>query len=66
MVVPTFRQMRTFLAVVECGGVSTAARLLNPTRAAASQRLRELEHCLRVRLLDHAGGLSIPTAARGR
>ena len=63
MVAPTFRQMRTFLAVVESGGVSTAARMLNLTQPAASQQLRELERCLRVRLLDRAGGRSIPTAA---
>src|ERR1019366_1569861 len=63
MAVPTFRQMRTFLAVVESGGVSSAARLLNLTQPAASQQLRELERCLRVRLLDRAGGRSIPTAA---
>lgn len=63
MASPTFRQLRTFLTVVESGGVSTAARLLNLTQPAASQQLRELERCLRVRLLDRAGGRSIPTAA---
>jgi DNA-binding transcriptional LysR family regulator len=63
MTLPTFRQMRTFLTVVESGSVSTAARLLNLTQPAASQQLRELERCLRVRLLDRAGGRSIPTAA---
>ena len=63
MAQPTFRQMRTFLTVVEAGSVSTAARLLNLTQPAASQQLRELERCLRVRLLDRAGGRSIPTAA---
>ena len=62
-VTPTFRQMRTFLAVVDSGGVSAAARMLNLTQPAASQQLRELERCLRVRLLDRAGGRSIPTAA---
>ena len=55
--------MRTFLAVVESGGVSAAARILNLTQPAASQQLRELERCLRVRLLDRAGGRSVPTAA---
>ena len=63
MAVPTFRQLRTFLAVVESGGVSTAARALNLTQPAASQQLRELERCLRVRLLDRAAGRSFPTAA---
>ena len=55
--------MRTFLTVVESGSVSTAARLLNLTQPAASHQLRELERGLRVRLLDRAGGRSIPTAA---
>jgi DNA-binding transcriptional LysR family regulator len=63
MPTPTFRQIRTFLAVVESGGVSSASRLLNLTQPAASQQLRELERCLRVRLLDRAGGRSVPTAA---
>ena len=60
---PTFRQMRTFLAVVDNGGVTAASRLLNLTQPAASQQLRELERCLRVRLLDRAGGRGVPTAA---
>src|SRR5258708_36762400 len=60
---PTFRQMRTFLAVVDAGGVSAAARSLNLTQPAVSQQLRELERALRVRLLDRAGGKSVPTAA---
>ena len=45
------------------GQVSAAARMLNLTQPAASQQLRELERCLRVRLLDRAGGRSVPTAA---
>lgn len=60
---PTLRQLRTFLAVVEAGSVSAAARLLNFTQPAASQQLRELERALSVRLLDRAGGKVIPTAA---
>lgn len=60
---PTLRQLRTFLAVVEAGSVSAAARLLNFTQPAASQQLRELERTLSVRLLDRAGGKVIPTAA---
>ena len=56
-------QLRTFLAVVEAGGISAAARLLNFTQPAASQQLRELERSLSVRLLDRAGGKVIPTAA---
>ncbi|MGE0221619.1 MAG: LysR family transcriptional regulator [Acetobacteraceae bacterium] len=60
---PSLRQLRTFLAVVESGSVSAAARALNMTQPAASQQLRELERCLRVRLLDRANGRSVPTAA---
>lgn len=63
MAAPTFRQLRTFLAVIEAGGVSAAARALNLTQPAASQQLRELERTLRVRLLDRAGGRAVPTAA---
>lgn len=60
---PSLRQLRTFLAAVETGSVSAAARGLNLTQPAASQQLRELERALGVRLLDRAGGRLIPTAA---
>jgi DNA-binding transcriptional LysR family regulator len=51
------------VTVVETGGVSAASRRLGVTQPAASQQLRELERALRVRLLDRAGGRSLPTAA---
>src|SRR5215475_9973809 len=60
---PSLRQLRTFLAVVESGKISTAARSLNLTQPAASQQLRELERALRVRLLERAAGKVQPTAA---
>lgn len=61
---PTLRQLRTFLAVVEAGSVSDAARALGLTQPAASQQLRELERGLGgVRLLERAKGRVIPTAA---
>jgi len=60
---PTLRQLRTFLAVVEIGNISTAARSLNLTQPAASQQLRELERVFRVRLLERAAGKVQPTAA---
>ena len=63
MAQPTFRQLRTFLAVVEAGSISTAARSLNLTQPAASQQLRELERALRIRLLERAAGRVQPTAA---
>jgi DNA-binding transcriptional LysR family regulator len=60
---PTQRQLRTFIATVETGSVSRAARTLNLTQPAASQQLRELERSLGVRLLERAGGKTVPTAA---
>jgi DNA-binding transcriptional LysR family regulator len=60
---PTVRQLRTFLAVVEAGGVSAAAQALGLTQPAASQQLRELERGLGVRLLERAKGRVVPTAA---
>lgn len=60
---PTLRQLRTFLAVVEAGSVSAAARALHLTQPAASQQLRDLERTLSVRLLDRAAGRVLPTAA---
>ena len=59
----SLRQLRTFLAVVESGGISAAARTLNLTQPAASQQLRELERALHARLLERAGGKVVPTAA---
>ncbi|WP_439598123.1 LysR family transcriptional regulator [Falsiroseomonas sp.] len=60
---PSLRQLRTFLAVVEAGSVSAAARLLHLTQPAVSQQLRELERGLGLRLLDRAAGRMIPNAA---
>ena len=59
----SLRQLRTFLAVVEAGGISAAARTLNLTQPAASQQLRELERALHARLLERAGGKVLPTPA---
>ncbi|MGH7156047.1 MAG: LysR family transcriptional regulator [Acetobacteraceae bacterium] len=63
MIVPTLRQFTTFLAAVESGSVSAAARQNNLTQPAVSQQLRELERALGVRLLDRARGRMVPTAA---
>ena len=59
----SLRQLRTFVAVVEAGGISAAARALNLTQPAASQQLRELERALEARLLERAGGRLLPTTA---
>ncbi|MBN9560970.1 MAG: LysR family transcriptional regulator [Alphaproteobacteria bacterium] len=63
MSLPSLRQLRTFLAAVETGSVTTAARSLGLTQPAASQQLRELERALGARLLERAGGKLLPTAA---
>ncbi|MBL6459405.1 LysR family transcriptional regulator [Belnapia sp. T6] len=63
METPTLRQLRTFLAAVERGSVTEAARSLHLTQPAASQQLRELERILGVRLLDRAGGRVVATSA---
>ena len=60
---PSLCQFRIFLAALETGSVTAAARLLNVTQPAASQQLRELERCLGVRLLVRAGGRVMPTPA---
>lgn len=60
---PSLRQLRTFLAVVETGSVSDAARDLGLTQPAASQQLRELERALGLRLLERARGKVVPNAA---
>jgi DNA-binding transcriptional LysR family regulator len=63
MATPSLRQLRTFVAAVETGSVTMAARSLGLTQPAASQQLRELERLLGARLLDRAGGKLQPTAA---
>src|SRR3954470_15980982 len=60
---PSLRQLRTFLSVVQTGGVTSAAQALGLTQPAASQQLRELERIMGVRLLERAAGRAVPTAA---
>jgi len=60
---PTLRQLMTFLAAVDSGSITSAAKLLLLTQPAASQQLRDLERALGVRLLDRAKGRVIPTRA---
>jgi DNA-binding transcriptional LysR family regulator len=60
---PSLRQLRTFLHVVETGGVTAAAQVLGLTQPAASQQLRELERAMGVRLLERVSGRAVPTAA---
>jgi DNA-binding transcriptional LysR family regulator len=63
MSAPSLRQLRSFLAAVETGSVTLAARSLGLTQPAISQQLRQLEQTLGARLLDRAGGKLLPTAA---
>ena len=59
----TLRQLMTFLATVESGSITLAAKSQHLTQSAASQQLRDFERALGVRLLDRAKGKIIPTAA---
>src|SRR5690349_21616517 len=55
--------LRTFLAVVESGGVTPAAATLNMSQAAASQQVKRLEEMLACRLFERAGrGLALAPA----
>jgi DNA-binding transcriptional LysR family regulator len=63
MTEPSLRQLRSFLAAVDTGSVTMAARSLGLTQPAVSQQLRQLEQALGARLLDRAGGRLLPTAA---
>lgn len=47
--------LRTFLAVVDSGGVTPAAAGLNMSQAAASQQLKRLEELLGCRLFERVG-----------
>ncbi len=60
---PTLPQLRTFLAVVETGTLSLAAKRLHLTQPAVSQQLQELERILGVRLLERLPGGVVATAA---
>ena len=63
MTQPTIRQLGTFLAAVDAGSISAAARRFSLTQPAASQQLRQLERGLGARLLERAAGRLMPTAA---
>ncbi|NNU81969.1 LysR family transcriptional regulator [Halovulum dunhuangense] len=51
-----FEQLRTFTAVVRCGGVGRAADALNLTQPAVTARIRNLEQVLHGALFDRTGG----------
>ena len=56
-------QLRSFLAIVDLGGFSAAARHLNLSQPAVSVQIRALESRLGLRLLERLGKRAFPTAA---
>jgi DNA-binding transcriptional LysR family regulator len=60
--VPDLRQLRAFVAVVEEGSFTLAARRIFVTQSAVSHSLRTLEEQLACRLLDRAGKRVVVTA----
>src|SRR5262245_28920461 len=48
-------QLRTFVAIADCGGVARAASKVNLSQPAASRQLQVLEAELEVRLFDRVG-----------
>jgi len=64
--VDRFEELRTFVRVVECGGISTAARRLGLAKSAVSRRLAELEERLGVQLLRRSTrSLRLTESGRG-
>lgn len=57
------RHLRNFLAVVEAGGISSAARKLHLTQSALSRQVKGLEELLGVELLRRDAHSVTPTAA---
>jgi len=57
------RFLESFVTVAECGSIAEAARRLNLTPAAVTQRLRSLEHELGHALVARAGRRVRPTAS---
>src|SRR5471032_1080092 len=47
--------LRAFLTVVEAGGITRAAAILNVSQAAASQQIKRLEEALASKLFERAG-----------
>ena len=52
---PTLRQLHSFVAAVETGSLSAAARSLHITQPAVSQQVKELERALATKLLRREG-----------
>jgi DNA-binding transcriptional LysR family regulator len=61
----TLKQMRHFVAVIECGNISGAATLLYISQPALTRSIKELEDDLGVRLLNRHSRGAIATRAGG-
>jgi DNA-binding transcriptional LysR family regulator len=59
---PTLRDLQVFQAVMECGGVTAAARQLGMSQPAASKMLRQAEERLGFQLFLRDGRRLVPTA----
>jgi DNA-binding transcriptional LysR family regulator len=57
------RQLRHFVAVVECGNLSRAARKVHISQPALTRSIKALEDLLRARLLDRKPRGVVPTPA---
>ena len=55
------RQLEIFRAVMQCGSLTGAARLLNVSQPALSQALKHTEDALGFKLFDRQGGRIAPT-----
>ena len=58
-----FKQLRHFVAVVECGTLSGAAEILNITQPALTRSIKNLEGDLEAQLLERQSRGVIPTEA---
>ena len=58
----TLRQLRAFLAIVNLGSLTAAARQLHLTQPALTVQLRQLERALGLRLMDRTTRAVSPTA----
>lgn len=55
------RQLRHFVAVVECGNLSRASRKVHISQPALTRSIKALEDLLRARLLDRKPRGVVPT-----
>lgn len=65
-VLPNLDLLMSWVAIVETGSVSEAARLQNLSQAAVSQRVKQLEGMFATPLLDRTTRPALPTAAGQR